>query len=146
MAPKVERQMEQELRSRGLDVVSRGHLLRLDDLIRRRGGDVGTFDVLQVLAHEGVHVLVHAEIRHLGERELNYLGRTSIATTSSIDVDTFLVPGQRGIGSGWSEQFEYTNINLAQKVEGSVLAVISGVIRAVNEGWSSYRAENGLSP
>jgi len=138
LAPTVERCLAQKLRP-GLDVVNRGNLLRLDDLARRRRGNPEVLDVLSVLKQESVHVLVRAEIRHVGQRELRYFGKTSIATTSSLNVNVFLVAEQRGMGSGWSEQFEYTSINVSKQVENAVGSMSSEVINAVESGWSSYR-------
>ncbi len=133
----VERRFSDEL-SRSFDVVSRRTL--------PLGDPNATFDVLLALGRQGVHVLVRAEVEFLGDRELHYLGRTSVATTSSLNVDVFLVAEQQGLGRGWSEQFEYSTINIDRQVESTVLSMVNDVVAAVEGGWSSYRQDLGLTP
>ncbi len=133
----VERYLGGEL-SRSFEMASRRTLLL------RGPSQIG--NVLSTLKTKDVHVLVQAEIEYVGERELHYLGRTSIATTSRLNVDVFLVADQRGLGRGWSEQFEHTTINVDGKVESTVLAVVNDIVDEIEGGWTSYRRSLGLTP
>ena len=133
----VERYFSDEL-GRSFDVVTRRAL--------PLGDPSATFQVLSTLDRQGVHVLVQAEVEFVGERELYYLGRRSLATNSRLNVDLFLVAEQRGLGGGWSESFEHSAVNVDDQVERVVLSIVNDVNDGIEGGWSSYRRVLGLTP
>lgn len=145
LTPAVERKLREELAQRGLEVVGRNQLLRLDDHLVS-GGRGSISQLLAGSSLDGADVLVYADVDRLGERELRFLGRSELAITSQIGVEAYLVAEQKSLGSGWSEQLEYTQVNLGQKLEESVYGLGDEVLRAVDAGWSDYRQRQGLTP
>lgn len=145
IVPVVEERLVHELSQRGLDVVGRGSLLELDDHLDR-GGRASLKQLMAGSSLDGIDVLVFADVDQVGERELRFLGRSERAVTSRLGVRAYLVAEQRGLGREWSEQFEYTPINLSQKLDESLYGVGGAVQQAVVDGWSDYRKERGLPP
>jgi hypothetical protein len=137
MTSAIERYLGDEL-SRNFEMANR-RTLPLADPSQALG-------VLSTLKTTDVNVLVHATVEHVSDRELNYLGRTSTATTSRLNVDVFLVDDQSGLGRGWSESFEHTAINVEGKVESTVIDIVNDVVDEIEGGWKGYRKSLGLTP
>ena len=83
---------------------------------------------LEALGHtlsgKGADLVVVAEIRFLSERELTYLGRSSVAYTAGVKFRCYDPRSEQLLGDGWKQRVEYTSLNAAAKARDAVLAVI----------------------
>jgi len=142
-ATRAERLLADNLRQRGFEVSGPTGASGLDSILRRSGGAAGVSDLRGALQQNGFHVLVMARADVLGERQLQYLGRSDTVTTSEIVIDAYLVADGRSLGSSWREEVEYGSANAAQKIERAVRPLLRHVAQAVDDGWSTHLSNNG---
>jgi hypothetical protein len=142
IVPTLEDELIRELHHRGLDTAGRNGLLRFEDHLDR-GGRTSIAQLLAGTSLDGVDVLVHADVDRVGERQLQFLGRSETAYRSRVAVQAYLVADQQPLGREWSTEVEYTTVNLAQKLEESIYGMGDEVLGAVAGGWSDYRKRRG---
>ncbi len=147
--PMVKRTLEThlvgELRQRGLDVEAGSGRFLTGDYIAR-GGASSALALLPVLDQENVDVLVFAAVEPRGQRQLSFLGRTETSYTSEIQARAYLVRNRNQLGGLESATFEYTILNLGEKLEDSLYGMGAPLASAALAGWSNYRKSQGLTP
>jgi hypothetical protein len=137
LATAVEGGLENALRGEGLNIVS--GLAALDDFRQDRESRASLSRILASLRGEGIHAVVVARVERLADRELNYYGRRDVASTSNLRIEAYLVDGGRSLGSGWSEQIEYTAVNAASEGRGAAGLAASDLAAAIRDGWAARR-------
>jgi hypothetical protein len=137
LASAAEDALEKQLARHGLDLYDERGILELRD------GGVDAFApsaLVEIVAERGVDVLVLIDAEALGERELRPLNRRyDYATTTRLRVDALLAAEADGIGAGWSEQVEYTNLNAAIKADQAMGRLSGELVSAIADAWASYR-------
>jgi hypothetical protein len=127
----------------GFEVGDARSSLAVNDLLRRWGGDVVVVDeILPALDAEGLHVLVLVEVERVGQRELRHLGGYSYATNARIRTRAFLLPAQRGLGRGWSEAVEYTDLTAEDRATKAEMGQ-DEIVAAIRDGWEELRRRGG---
>ncbi len=127
----------------GFEVADARSSLAVNDLLRRWGDDVVVVDeILPALDAEGFHVLVLVEVELVSERELRHLGGYSYATNARLRTRAFLLPSQRGLGRGWSEAVEYTELTADDRAIKAGMGE-DDLVAAIRDGWDDLLRRGG---
>jgi len=85
-------------------------------------------EILETLSRKGnIDAVVFVHARQIGTQQLNYYGQSSTLYTVELGVRTYSVGNQRMLGSGWSEQVNFTSLNAAEKAREAVEPMLHGV-------------------
>lgn len=135
----VEETVTDALQSAGLEVRDNRGSLGLIQLLESSGGQPSVSQLAHSVAGDGFHVLVLAEIDPLGQRQLNYYGRTSVAMTCRVRLHAYSLADQLSLGRGWTGELEYTQRGAAQQVAKSLRPAGAALADEIAEGWSRKR-------
>jgi serine/threonine-protein kinase len=101
------------------------------------GGERPNFgEILETLARNGrvdAVVIVHA--RAVGTQQLTYYGQSSTLYTVQLGVHAYEVGNRHMLGSGWSEQVNFTSLNASEKAREAV----EPMLHEVEEKLVEYR-------
>lgn len=79
------------------------------------------------------NVVVLADIRQTGTRQLEYYGRRQTQTTATMQVTAMLPTEKRNLGSPWQMSLEYTGINADEQGRNAADAIARDLIVRLNE-------------
>jgi predicted Ser/Thr protein kinase len=116
IAGSVSTYLESELERAGLQPQDAATLPETGDLFGG-GGEPQIRSLISALRAEGVAVLVLARVEHVGERVLDYMGRSDVAYTSRVTLTCFDVATGRPKGRSLAATVEYTTLNVRQASE-----------------------------
>jgi hypothetical protein len=95
----------------------------LDERFFADGLDGGLAQVGDAALRNGADVLVYADVRETGTRELRFYGRTEQQRTANVEVRALLLAEKRTLGAPWSRPLEYVPLNAtdnAREVAGPI--------------------------
>jgi serine/threonine-protein kinase len=126
VAEPAEREIEQMLTRRGYHLVDQDTMPRVSHLL---GGERPKFgEILETLSRKGnIDAVVLVNARAVGTQNLTYYGQSSTLYTVELGVRTYSVSNQRMLGSGWSEQVNFTSLNASEKAREAVEPMLHGV-------------------
>ena len=81
--------------------------------------------------NHGADVLIVAEVAFLGERELNFSGRSMMAYKGLVTFKSYFPAGGRKLGLDQQRELEYTSLNASKKAEAAVLEVVDTLIEGL---------------
>jgi hypothetical protein len=146
VGPLIEDTLGRVLRGAGLEVHDNRGSLALADLLRSARGHPPLSEMARTLAGDGFDVLVLAEIDPIGRRQLEFYGRRELATTSMVRLHAYALVDQRALGSGWTDEIEYTERGAAQQVAKPMEAAGAALARGIADGWERRLAAEGGRP
>jgi hypothetical protein len=95
----------------------------LDERFFADGLGGGLAQVGDAALRNGADVLVYADVRETGTRELRFYGRTEQQRTANVEVRALLLAEKRTLGAPWSRPLEYVPLNAtdnAREVAGPI--------------------------
>lgn len=143
IGPLVEEVVGGALQDAGLQARDARGSLALSELLRSSRGRPPVAELAEALDAEGFEVLVLAEIEAVGERRLEFYGRTERATTSRVRLTAYSLFDQRSLGSGWLDEVEHTSRGADQQVPQGVAPGGVALARQVADGWDRRLSETG---
>ncbi len=69
------------------------------------------------VAAEGADILVYADIRETGERQLRFYGRVERQTMANVEVRALLLSEKRNLGAPWTVPLEYVALNASDNAK-----------------------------
>lgn len=77
--------------------------------------------LLEMLANGGrVDVVVVVHARPVGAQNISYYGQNDTMNTAQLNVNAYAVHGQHKLGSGWSENVNFTALSAKNQAEEAV--------------------------
>lgn len=129
-----EEAIEHMLTRKGYHVLDQASMPRVEHLLRGERPEFA--EVLNVLAKRGnVDAVVFVHARQVGTQQLTYYGQSSTLYTVQLGVRTYSVGNQHMLGSGQSEQVNFTSLNAAEKAREAV----EPMLQEVEEKLTDYR-------
>lgn len=111
LAPEVEKYLEHRLAAAGLELVDEKGFPDIAWWSWQSESAPHPAELRDTLRGLAAH-LVLAQIDYLGDRELEYLGRNDRAFQARVTVMAFDLATGQPLGSSWSENVEYTQLNV----------------------------------
>ena len=132
IAEPAERAIEQALAHRGYHMIDQDMMPRVAHHLA--GARPNMAGVLETLARGGrVDAVVVVNARPVGSEQIAYYGQSSTLNTAQLNVNVFVVEGQRKLGSGWSEQVHFTSLNAADQAREAVEPMLAEVAEKLSE-------------
>ncbi len=131
--------LEGYLRGRNVEVVAEESYPAVRDELTSGNSLTG---LLEVLADADIHVLVLADANFVSERELNYMGRYDVATTSRLQVSMMLSGAQKPLWPGSSREVEYTALSAKREAEEALQPMAGDLAQSLDSGWRQARNGN----
>jgi len=119
--------LEELLRDERFEILDRD----LYPMPARLGDSPALLDVGDYTLANGGDVVVYATVTKLGERNLNYMNRSSLAITVSVKVLGYFPAAREKLGDSRVAEVTYTTINLTKKAEEAALAVVDGLAEGI---------------
>lgn len=117
-----------ELAAAGLEAVDAQTLPATEGALRS-GGEPSAGELIDLLRSAGVATLVLARVDHVGDRDLNYMGRHDVAYSSRVTVTCYDIATGRPVGRSNTATVEYTQLNVERQAEKTV-APLAGAAAA----------------
>ncbi len=114
----VVREIEQRLRADGHELIERGFVAGLSQLVH--GGEVDLAGLSSAATNAGARFAIVARAMPSGERLLRYYGRTDTAYIVQFETVTYDLSQRRRLDASDLEQIEYTALNATRQARDSI--------------------------
>jgi serine/threonine protein kinase len=135
VAEPAQHSIEHALSRNGFHLVDEASMPRVEHLLQ--GSKANTAEILNVIAHRGgidVVVVIHA--RAVGSQSVTFYGQSDNLMTAQLNITAYAVEGRRKLGSGWSDNVNFTAMSAKDKAEEAVEPLIS----EIEERLAEFRA------
>ena len=92
------------------------------------------------LAGRKVDVIVLARVAKIGERQLQFMGRSDLELTSRVTVAIVSVHDQAPLGRAWSDELQYTARQVDRVVRTRLMPIRQRLLK-LQESWDRHRAQ-----
>jgi len=81
---------------------------------------------------EGADILIYADIRETGQRQLSFYGRSERQTIANVVVRAVLLNEKRNLGSPWSEPLEYVPLNASDNAREMAAPIAADLVERLS--------------
>ncbi len=111
----------------------------LAELIASRD-DLPPGTLAEHLERRGVDVLVLVRTHKIGERQLQFMGRSDLEHTSRVTLSVVAVRDRAQMGRTWTEELQYTARQVDRVVRTRLMPVRQRLLR-LQKAWDEYRSD-----
>jgi tRNA A-37 threonylcarbamoyl transferase component Bud32 len=138
LAGSLEQEMERRLDQ--FDVADEHGDADVSDLLAKKEKDVSRQALGAALLKGGFHILVLVRVAE-GDREtISRFGIEGSVIAARMHLNAYLLPANRTIGPGWTQNVEYTETSAAAKARQAFIGQTADLRQAINDEWAALRA------
>ena len=131
----IEQAIEQALSHKGFHLLDEAMMPRVERMLHGPRADIaGLLDLLD--RHRGsVDAVVVVHVRPVGEQQITFYGQSDTLKTAQLDITAYAVDGRHKLGSGWSDNVNFTAMSARDKAREAV----EPMLEEIAERLDAYR-------